>query len=252
LVLKFNDILNDFELTYKPFGERSILIEWPNNISEEVLGNVLFHKDKLENFSFEEKVYIKHGYNSILITYDIGIDNFYDEISTLKSLEIDNKSNSKSTYKLWKIPVCYDLEFGIDLQELSHENGLNISEIIQLHIKTKYTIYFLGFLPGFLYLGGLNKKLHFPRKKSPRLKIDKGSVAIGGSQTGIYPNESPGGWNIIGKTPLNLFDAKHQNPCFADAGDKIQFVSITKNEYSEILCKVENDEYNCESEVING
>lgn len=242
--------MSDFELTYKPFGARSILIEWPQMISEEVLNDVLLYKNDLEDNLIKEKVYIKSAYNSILITYESIIDNFYDRILTLKSLNSDSKKKSKPNFKLWKIPVCYDLDFGVDLEEISKKKGLSVSEIIHLHSNVNYTIYFLGFLPGFLYLGGLNEKLHFPRKNSPRLKVEKGSVAIGGSQTGIYPNISPGGWNIIGKTPLDFFNVNLKNPCFAGPGDKIQFISVTKDEYAGILETVKNDKYILESEVI--
>jgi len=153
--------------------------------------------------------------------------------------------------KLWKIPVCYDQEFGIDLEEISNQNSIPIPDIIQGHSGSIYSIYFIGFLPGFLYLGGLDKQLYFPRKMTPRLKINKGSVAIGGSQTGVYPNESPGGWNVIGNTPINFFNINDENPCFASAGDQIQFVSVSKSEYNKIETKIKNNSYIIESEGIN-
>lgn len=242
--------MTDFELQYKPFGERSILIEWPQIISEKTLKDVVLYKRKLENYSFEEKVYIKSAYNSILITYSFTINNFYDEILTLKSIYSDDFVGGKSNSRLWKIPVCYDLEFGLDLEEIAFKNSLEISKIIELHSKVNYLVYFIGFLPGFLYLGGLDKQLHFPRKNTPRLKVKKGSVAIGGSQTGIYPNVSPGGWNIIGNTPLSFFDVHNESPCFAKSGDRIQFVSVSKDSYGEILSQVKDNTYTIESEVI--
>jgi len=243
--------LSEFELQYKPFGQRSILIEWPQIISENILKSVLSHKQNIEKYDFKQKVYIISAYNSILITYDSTINNFYNEILTLKSLFVGYKSEKVLPFKLWKIPVCYDLEFGIDLEEISKKNNVSIPDIIRCHTSTNYRVYFLGFLPGFLYLGGLDNQLHFPRKSNPRLKVKKGSVAIGGSQTGIYPNESPGGWNIIGNTPLHLFDVNNENPCFAKAGDKIQFVSVSKNGYENIIRNIQTNNYIVESEVIN-
>lgn len=239
-------------MQYKPFGERSILIEWPQVISGNVLKSMLSYKHRLENYSFKQEVYIKYAYNSILIIYTSTINNFYDEVLTLKSIYDSEFKDVKTEFKLWNIPVCYDLEFGVDLEKISNKNNLTILDIIQLHTSSKYPVYFLGFLPGFLYLGGLNKKLHFPRKKSPRLKVEKGSVAIGGSQTGIYPTQSPGGWQIIGKTPINFFDLNAEKPCFANAGDKIQFVSVSRSDYDSILTKVERQDYIIESEVIDG
>jgi len=243
--------LNEFELQYKPFGKYSILIEWPQVISEDVLKSVLSYKQALENFEFKQKVYIKSAYNSILITYDIIINNIYDEVLTLKSVFNGGSDILKSDFRLWKIPVCYDLEFGIDLEEIAKQNNIAISGIISLHSSTIYPVYFIGFLPGFLYLGGLDNRLHFPRKITPRLKVEKGSVGIGNSQTGIYPNESPGGWNLIGKTPINFFDVTKEQPCFAKSGDKIQFVSISRVQYNEITVQVDNGSYNIESEVTN-
>jgi inhibitor of KinA len=249
-VLKFNDNLSDFELIYKPFGERSILIEWPQIISEKTLNDVILYKGKLQNYKFKRKVYIKSAYTSILISYSCTINNFYDEILTLKSIYFDDFEGIVNDTRLWKIPVCYDLEFGLDLEEIASKKNLEISEIIELHTKGNYLIYFIGFLPGFLYLGGLDEQLHFSRKNTPRLKVKKGSVAIGGSQTGVYPNESPGGWNIIGNTPLNFFNVLKEPPCFAKPGDRIQFESVSKNSYDEILSQIESKTFVIESEVI--
>lgn len=249
-MLKFNDNLRDFELIYKPFGERSILIEWPQIISEKTLNDVILYKGKLQNYKFKQKVYIKTAYNSILISYSYTINNFYDEILTLKSIYFDDFKGIVKDSKLWKIPVCYDLEFGLDLEEIASKKNLEISQIIELHTKVNYLIYFIGFLPGFLYLGGSDEQIHFPRKNTPRLKVKKGSVAIGGSQTGVYPNESPGGWNIIGNTPLNFFNVLKEPPCFAKPGDRIQFISISRKGYNKILSQIESNTYDIESEVI--
>lgn len=243
--------MNKFELQYIPFGERSILIEWPQIISEKVLNSVLLFREKLENYKFKEKVYIKFAYNSILVSYEFSINNFYNKVSLLKHINTVDFGNVSIELKLWKIPVCYDLEFGLDLDEISATNNIEISKIIELHTSTDYLVYFLGFLPGFLYLGGLDNQLHFPRKNEPRLTVNKGSVAIGGSQTGIYPSESPGGWNIIGRTPVSFFDPTKKQPCFAKAGDRIQFVSVSKDSYDEILSHVKNNTYVIESEVIH-
>ena len=147
--------------------------------------------------------------------------------------------------------MCYDDVFGIDLDELSEEFNLSKSEIIELHSRSNYTVFFVGFLPGFLYLGGLDERLHFPRKKTPRLKVLKGAVAVGGKQTGIYPNESPGGWNIIGNSPINFFDVNKEVPCFAQSGDKISFYRVSKEEYDDIKALVEAGVYQLESEVID-
>ena len=114
---------------------------------------------------------------------------------------------------------------------MSLEKELSIDEIISLHSEISYTVYGIGFLPGFLYLGGLNNKLHFPRRNMPRMEVVKGSVGIGGGQTGIYPQTSPGGWHIIGKTPINLFDVNSEIPCFINSADEVKFVPVLKEEF---------------------
>lgn len=244
--------MDAFQPTYKPYGERSILVEWPPEIHENILQDVLNFKMNIQNHFIKQKIQVTSAYNSLLITYDYTIDNINDEILTLKSLYSSKKVTKIHTLRLWKIPVCYDDEFALDLKELSIEKKLSKSKIIKLHSDTIYTVYFIGFLPGFLYLGGLDESLYFPRKSTPRQHIKKGAVAIGGNQTGVYPNESPGGWNIIGNSPISFFDPSKEMPCFAKAGDKVQFVPITIEEYNDITVVVKEGVYQMESEVIDG
>lgn len=227
-------------------------MEWPPEINENILHDLLHFKTNLQNHFIESKIEVKSAYNSLLITYDSTIENINDEVLGLKSLYSLKKDKRKSSFRLWKIPVCYDDEFALDLEDISTKKKLSKSQIIALHSGTIYTVYFIGFLPGFLYLGGLDASLHYPRKSTPRLQIKKGAVAIGGTQTGIYPNESPGGWNIIGNSPISFFDASHDMPCFAKAGDKIQFVPISLKEYHDISTLVKEGVYQLESEVIDG
>jgi len=241
----------NFKLSYKPFSERSILVQWPDKIDLKILKDVLCFKNQLEKFYSKQSVYVNSAYNSILVIYPYAIDNINSVYSTLKQQYFDRNLISKTKSKLWKIPVCYDEKFGLDLSAISNKTGLSKSAIIQLHFKPIYTIYFIGFLPGFLYLGGLDHRIAFPRKKKPRTNIKKGSVAIGGDQTGIYPNASPAGWNLIGNCPLNLFDVSNEKPCFALPGDKIQFFEIDLKEHYTILESVKNNTYNLQNELIS-
>jgi inhibitor of KinA len=244
--------LDTFQPTYKPFGERSILVEWPPEINENILQDVLNFKLCIQNQFIKSKIQVTFAYNSLLITYDYTIENINDEVLSLKSLYTSKNSKKKTSFKLWKVPVCYDDEFALDLDEISAKKRISKSKIIELHSSPIYTVFFIGFLPGFLYLGGLEERLHYPRKSTPRLQIKKGAVAIGGFQTGIYPNASPGGWNIIGNSPISFFDASKDIPCFAKAGDKIQFVPIYLKEYQDISTLVKEGVYQLESEVIDG
>lgn len=241
----------NFNLVYKQYGERSILIEWPSVIDEKVWLDVLFFKDKIANNHIESIVNINSAYNSLLITYDLYKFGLKESIVTLKEVYLQNQVYTKSTFRLWKIPVCYDETFAIDLEEFSCVKNSSKEDIIKRHYQAIYTVYFIGFLPGFLYLGGLDEALHLPRRITPRLKIEKGAVAIGGKQTGVYPAESPGGWNIIGNTPISFFNASKENPCFASSGDKIQFSPISLEEYHTIKVLVDAGIYQIESEVID-
>lgn len=236
---------------YKPYGERAILIEWSAAIDKKILFDIVRFKEEIKKNNLKYLIEIRIAYNSVLIIYDSDLIVFENEIQTLKKLYSQIHQDFKSTVKQWKIPVCYDAIFAIDLDDISLEKGLSKESIIERHSKTVYTVYFIGFLPGFMYLGGLDEKLHTPRKETPRLKIDKGAVAIGGEQTGVYPSESPGGWNIIGNSPIEFFNPEKDIPCFVNAGDTIVFKPISLKEYKDIKTLVEAGVYHIESEVLD-
>lgn len=239
-----------YNLKYIQYNERSILIEWPSIIDDNVLQDVLNFKNSLLRKYVKVKVDIINTYSSILINYNFTIEDAYSEFYLLKSIYSDLDELSLVKQKLWEVPVCYDEEFGTDLCSFSIAKGLPKEEIIQCHYKQIYTVYFIGFLPGFLYLGGLQESLHINRKSMPSLNIKKGAVGIGGNQTGIYPQNSPGGWHIIGSSPISFFDINNDNPCFAKAGDKIKFKPVSKEEYFSILKQVDSNSYEPKSILV--
>ncbi len=240
-----------YTITYKPYGKRAILVEWNTGIDENTLNNVLNFKKCITKNNAKVILDIISTYNSLTIFYHTTIENIYNEILTLKSIYNSCTSSNIVKKTLWKIPVCYDDKFGIDLKEVAKKNNLDTHEKKHRHSISNYTIYIIGLLPGFLYLGGLDKTLHFPRKSSPRLQVEKGAVGIGGSQTGIYPQESAGGWNIIGNSPIHFFDRKREQPCFAKPGDKVQFIPVDIKEHEEILNLVAYKRFPIESEVLD-
>ncbi len=240
-----------YELQYSRFNACSILIEWPAIIDDLMLKNILIFKNSIENYYIKQKIEVINTYSSILVIYNTTIENVNDEILTLKTLFFKEEESEKDKSTIWEIPVCYDLEFGVDLESFLNREELSKSEIIELHTKALYTVFFIGFLPGFLYLGGLESKLFLDRKKVPNLNVKKGSVAIGGQQTGIYPQDSPGGWHIIGNSPVELFNPKQNPPCFIKAGDKVRFVPIEKPEYYDILNVMKTSEYQLKSTHTN-
>lgn len=223
------------KVTYKPFGESALLIEWPAEINESILYEILKVQKLLEKKLEEVLIESVNAYNSLTLIYRKDVIDYDRLLSDIKNcLQTIKLEESHHKNRIWNIPVCYDEEFAIDLNEMTLSTGLGKDEMVALHKDSIYIVYFLGFLPGFLYLGGLHPSLHFPRKSTPRLKIAKGAVAIGGIQTGIYPTESPGGWNIIGNCPIELFDVKKNPPCFIKSGDKVKFYSIDLETHSTI------------------
>ncbi len=174
------------------------------------------------------------AYASLLIEFDplrIGVE----EISALLAGVDLGTAPDETTCRRHEIPVCYDPELGPDLADVSDLTGLSGEEIVALHTAPEYLIYFLGFSPGFAYLGGLPAALIVPRLASPRKLVPAGSVAIGGEQTGIYPKNSPGGWRIIGRTPARLFTpSDEQHPTLFQPGDRVRFSSISRSRFEEI------------------
>jgi inhibitor of KinA len=134
-----------------------------------------------------------------------------------------------------QIPVCYDPEFAFDLDHVAEHAQISSREVVDLHSAAEYRVNCIGFVPGFPFLSGLPKKLATPRRATPRKEIPAGSVAIGGAQTGIYPMRSPGGWNVIGRTPLRLFNPENDPPALLRVGDRVQFHSITREEFEVLM-----------------
>jgi len=238
-------------LSYKPFGEQAILIEWPQYISDQILEDLLRFKEGIQK---EKSHFIADyiiGYHSLTLKYKTPILNYTAEVETLKSICKKDATSKKKPRFLWEIPVCYDLKFGIDLEEMALKSKLSIDEIRSRHVAKTYTVFFLGFLPGFLYLGGLHSDLFFDRKPTPRLKVPRGAVAIGGKQTGVYPCSSPGGWNLLGKTPIQFFDSTKKQPCFAKAGDQIKFKPISLAKFYQLEKKVAENKYTISKTLVH-
>ncbi len=226
----------------RSFGDSAILLTWKQEIKKEINDQVR-NTERLIHDHFSEEILETTPTYSELAVYLKPQTNQTAFIANLRNFSWKTLDLDLEDHFLWQIPVCYSEEYGIDLVELATEKGVSIEEITRMHTSRKFSVYFIGFLPGFLYLGGLPDGLNHPRKIAPRLTVPKGAVAIGGKQTGIYPMESPGGWNIIGKTPIELFDVQQNPPVIIKSGDKIQFNSITFAEFKHIQSQVEAGNY---------
>lgn len=236
----------------KMMGERAILVQFEPEISRILLDKVLLYKDIFIANLPEVEVEVTNTYNSLLVNCHCPIEDVYSEISRLEKLLEKSQINKKTDTRIHHIPVCYEPEFGIDLELIATQKGISISRIIDLHTAPVYTVYFIGFLPGFLYLGGMDEKLRISRKEQPRLEVKKGAVGIGENQTGIYPKKSPGGWQIIGNSPVNFFNKNEDPPCKISAGDKVKFYDVSKERYATILEEVQSGVFRLKSEKYDG
>ena len=206
---------------------------WNEAISDELLRFQLAIKSQLlEDFEYEIQE-TRIGFQTLSIVWKTSIPT--SEITSwLESMPTKLMLKSLSE-DCWKVPVSYSSSTGRDLKTLAESKKISVSDLIFLHSSVEYRIHFFGFLPGFMYLNGLPEKLHTPRKRVPDLNVPAGSVAIGGSQTGIYPSESPGGWHLIGRSPIRLFDLNSTPPVWAKPGDKLKFSPISEREFDSLI-----------------
>ena len=230
--------MKSYPIAIRPFGENAILIEWPNEVSEAILNDILRFEAFLKTQQLEGYEFVP-AYNSLTLVNFSGIRDHHELRNSLLAWYEELPPLAVAERFLWKIPVCYDLDLGLDLDETAQSLGFSVDELIRLHTSHEYTVFGIGFLPGFMYLGGLPAALETSRRKEPRLKVKKGSVGLAGKQTGIYPQESPGGWNIIGNCPIPIFDSTKEKPCFIEVGDKVQFEAIPRGKYD--LLKIEGE-----------
>ena len=212
-------------------GDCAVSVEFGQEISLEINHKVMALKMVLEQKPIRGIVELIPAYCSLLIQYD-PMDLRYGQLrDRLEALVTQLDEVEMPPKQVVEIPVAYGGEYGPDLGEVARAHNISEEEVIKLHSEPEYPIYMLGFVAGFPYLGGMNKAIATPRKKSPRLKIEAGSVGIAGEQTGIYSVESPGGWQIIGRTPLKLYDVNRNEPVLLKAGQYIKFKPITKEEF---------------------
>jgi len=224
--------------TISPLGDSALLVDFGNIIDEAINRKVLqlFQRLKDASPAFTDVI---PAYSSVALYYDVlalstSHQTAFDAAKAIVMPFLqEEKSVSEYSSCHIKIPVCYANNFAPDLEEIAFQKGLSSEQIIQLHTAKSYRVYMIGFLPGFAYMGTVDERLATPRRAQPRKNIPPGSVGIAGKQTGIYPLASPGGWNIIGRTPLKLFDSERENPVLLQPGDEISFYSITEDEFAD-------------------
>ena len=217
-------------------GDCGIVCDFGEEVNREVNSNVikLFHhiKEEVSKGSLKGILNYTPSYNKLIINFDLEKINSSEIINFLKSIDF-SKLNLTRSSKKWTIPVCYDFE--MDLANMSKALKMNKDEIINIHLNTDFFVYMVGFIPGHPFMGDLNSKLFLNRLKTPRVRMPAGSVGIVEKFCNIYPYESPGGWNIIGRTPTKLFNKENEfNPCLLSPGDSVKFKSISKKEFEKL------------------
>ncbi len=221
------------ETIFRLMGDRGLLLEFGDEISSEVNEKVRRMTLAIQAESVEGIVEIVPTYRSLLIFYNPLILSFVDLKKRLERIEKGLQQTPFPEPKLTRIPALYGGSYGPDLEEVAKYHQISPEEMIQLHCSKPYFIYMIGFMPGFPYMGELPEALITPRLKTPRLSVPAGSVAIAQRQTGIYPMESPGGWQIIGRTPVKLFNPEREPPALLQMGDHVQFFPIGEKEFKE-------------------
>lgn len=218
------------------FSETAIVLEWENEMNHAIHSAIQSFNGWLLQNPFEGIIETVPAYHTLTIFYQPrqGMSIFLLIQDCWERYELDTIQTSLECPKTLFIPVCYDSEFGPDLEVVAQIHGISIEEVIEIHQKTVYSVYMMGFLPGFPYMGAVDAAIATPRKPTPRALVEAGSVGIAGNQTGIYPLDSPGGWQIIGRTPLRLFDREKADPFLFKTGDDVQFYSISKEAYFQL------------------
>ncbi|WP_142504376.1 5-oxoprolinase subunit PxpB [Melghirimyces algeriensis] len=232
-----------------PLGDTSVIVQFGTGINEVSHRNVLALTSYFEEHPFPGMIEIVPAFTTVTIFYDpmklydpfpveerkrTSVGSPYDTVCSILERIVPKLDRTvRETERVIHIPVCYGGELGPDLDEVARSHHMTADEVIEIHSGQEYLVYMIGFAPGFPYLGGMSERIATPRRRSPRMAIPAGAVGIGGSQTGIYPISTPGGWQIIGRTPLRLFRPEHQTPSLLKAGDKVRFQPIGLDQYKE-------------------
>jgi inhibitor of KinA len=224
-----------------PLGDSAITVDFGNTIDEAVNKKIIAWFHRLQAHPLPGMTEAVPAYSSLTLYYDslLVSKNIFPPTETyewikeqLEKILSEPTEPEAGTGRLTRIPVCYDKEFAPDIESLAASRNIPVDEVVAIHASCPYRVYMLGFLPGFPYMGPVDERIRMPRKPQP-LAVAAGSVGIAGNQTGIYPVSSPGGWSIIGRTPLRVFDPGKEAPVLLQAGDHVQFYSISRDEFND-------------------
>jgi len=236
-------------VSISPLGDAAVVLTFDASLGETVLSCVRAAADAIERDCPAGVTDVVPAFATVTVFYDpVQITSFAALCEALQA-RVKNESGSTKdgaggsgfsnpesgnagATRVVEIPVCYGEEFGPDLGEVALRAGLTVEQVVALHSGASYVVQAIGFAPGFAYLGGLPEKLHMPRRATPRTEVPAGAVGIGGALTGVYPLATPGGWNLIGRTPLKMFDPSRREPALVKAGDHVRFRAITPGQFA--------------------
>jgi len=223
-------------------SENALLVQFDDQINEHTHQRIMALYRHINNAGIAFIKDIIPAYTSVTIVFDLMAAIRHTTMNANEYMQnqiqelIDRCDwNAATSSRLLEVPVCYDASLAPDLERMAQAKQLSVDGIIRIHTSKTYKVYMLGFLPGFAYMGHIDDAIAMHRLRKPRLNVSAGSVGIAGNQTGIYPLPSPGGWNIIGQTPLQIFDASKEEPCFFQPGDIVQFISISLQEFYQLV-----------------
>ncbi|MCH9010964.1 MAG: 5-oxoprolinase subunit PxpB [Chloroflexi bacterium] len=237
---------------FLPAGDQAVVVELGDDISPETNRRVRDLTVAVDAAAIAGVYDLMPTYRSLLIYYDPLATSYSGLRQKLETIEKNLNETSLERPQVVRIPTLYGGEHGPDLEFVAQNAGISTDEVVDIHSGADYLIYMMGFSPGFPYLGGLSEKLHTPRLGTPRTEIPAGSVGIAESQTGVYPVASPGGWRLIGRTPVKMFDQEKEPPSLLAAGDYIRFVPLTdEEEYLDIQSRVESGDYVVSRELVS-
>lgn len=225
-----------------PCGDHALTIELGDRIDAGVNEKVISLFHYLQQARINGVQDIIPSYHTVTLVYDTALLKKQHPASCVYDMMYGQLQNAANTFsqniltssQVINIPVCYDPSLAPDIDSLAALQGLGKEEVIALHTAKTYRVYMIGFLPGFAYMGTVDEKIATPRKIKPRAQVPAGSVGIAGEQTGIYPFDSPGGWQLIGQTPFQMFSVAKQNPCYLQSGDEVRFYAISVAEFTKL------------------
>jgi inhibitor of KinA len=239
--------MNDFRIL--PAADSALVIEFGSAIDRKTSDRVLALAEVLTNASLPGATEVVATFRSLSVNYDSLLTTGHELEQAIRAL-MKRSGASTQVRRLWDIPVCYDPSYAPDIAEVAKTAGLTVTEVAALHAGTQYHVYMIGFVPGYPYMGDLPAKLRLPRRLDPRTRVPPGSLAIATSMTAIYPYESPGGWHLIGTSPVRFFDPDSAKGALLGPGDAVKFRPVTAEEFSRIRHAVERNDYVPESAEI--